>query len=496
LAELKEMSGKQYLTLGTSLMGVKYVIDCLISGYWFHRPWIFSEYFAPGLALGASPISAADATFYTAMLLASLPFAFVGSALTLRRLKTLGLPPWMVVLFFTPFLNMVFFVILSVVDSRPSNKAAQIESTTQAQNLPAQSSASAVALPGQGTAVSLMNRLPADGRKAFFVAALLPVPISVLSALFSVSILGVYGWSVFTAIPFVAAIAAPILYGWHRRRTVWECVSNSIICLMLMASVLLLIPFEGIICLMMASPLAVGIGIVGGLVGYAIQANMPRHEDMPKLLGCFALFIPLLILGEFASPPTYPVYENVSLIEIAAPPSVVWKYLIDFPRLDPPSEFIFKTGIAYPIEAKIKGRGPGAIRECIFTTGKFIEPIQIWNEPKLLRFGVLVQPHPMHELSFYPDLNPPHLDHYLVAKEGQFLLTPTDSNHTTLQGTTWYQNYMGPSGYWRIWSDWIIHRIHMRVLNHVKHLAEQDFAANSVGTRAESAESAESSKNH
>jgi len=33
---------------------------------------------------------------------------------------------------------------------------------------------------------------------------------------------------------------------------------------MLMASVLLLIPFEGIICLMMASPLAVGIGLVAG----------------------------------------------------------------------------------------------------------------------------------------------------------------------------------------------------------------------------------------
>jgi hypothetical protein len=150
--------------------------------------------------------------------------------------------------------------------------------------------------------------------------------------------------------------------------------------------------------------------------------------------------------------------------------------LIDFPPLPPPSELVFKTGVAYPIQAKISGRGPGAVRQCIFTTGKFIEPIQIWDEPRLLRFGVLAQPHPMRELSLYPDLNPPHLDHYLVAKQGQFLLTPTSGNHTLLQGTTWYQNYMGPGGYWRIWSDWIIHRIHMRVLNHVKNLSEQDYA--------------------
>ncbi|MGH9550320.1 MAG: hypothetical protein ACRD3W_13140, partial [Terriglobales bacterium] len=244
--------------------------------------------------------------------------------------------------------------------------------------------------------------------------------------------------------------------------------------LTLMASVLLLIPFEGIICMMMAMPLAVGVGLVGGLVGYLIQTNLPRIETAPKLLSCFALIIPVLILGEFAGPPVFPVYRNDSSIEIAAPPEVVWKYLIDFPRLDPPSELIFKTGIAYPIEAKITGRGPGAVRECIFTTGKFVEPIQVWDEPRLLRFGVRVQPPPMHELSLYPDLHPPHLDNYLDAKQGQFLLTPAANNHTVLQGTTWYRNYMGPSGYWRIWSDWIIHRIHMRVLNHVKRLSEND----------------------
>jgi hypothetical protein len=32
---------------------------------------------------------------------------------------------------------------------------------------------------------------------------------------------------------------------------------------------------------------------------------------------------------------------------------------------------------------------------------------------------------------------------------------------------------MWPAGYWRLWSDAIIHRIHVRVLTHVKHLAER-----------------------
>ncbi len=67
-----------------------------------------------------------------------------------------------------------------------------------------------------------------------------------------------------------------------------------------------------------------------GLVGYIIQATMPRNEGVPRMLGCFALFIPVMMIGEFISPVEFPTYENVSKIEIAAPPNIVWKYLIDF----------------------------------------------------------------------------------------------------------------------------------------------------------------------
>jgi len=45
---------------------------------------------------------------------------------------------------------------------------------------------------------------------------------------------------------------------------------------------------------------------------------------------------------------------------------------------------------------------------------------------------------------------------------------------TLLQGTSWYQHGLWPAEYWRWWSDAIIHRIHMRVLNHVRDLSEAD----------------------
>jgi hypothetical protein len=110
----------------------------------------------------------------------------------------------------------------------------------------------------------------------------------------------------------------------------------------------------------------------------------------------------------------------------------------------------------------------------VFSTGAFVEPIEVWDEPRLLKFGVTAQPPIMDEMSPYPHLTPPHLNNYLHSRQGQFLLTPLPGGRQTmLEGTTWYQNSFWPGAYWNRWSDYIIGRIHMRVLNHIKNLAER-----------------------
>src|SRR5205085_9428407 len=105
------------------------------------------------------------------------------------------------------------------------------------------------------------------------------------------------------------------------------------------------------------------------------------------------------------------------------------------------------------------------------STGTFVEPIDIWQPPTLLHFQVSEQPEPMRELSPY-DIHPPHLHNYLVSERGQFRLEKLEDGRTLLEGTTWYTNRMWPEPYWGVWSDYIIHRIHGRVLEHVKQLSE------------------------
>jgi len=90
---------------------------------------------------------------------------------------------------------------------------------------------------------------------------------------------------------------------------------------------------------------------------------------------------------------------------------------------------------------------------------------------------VTENPAPMHEWSPYAQVLPKHLHGYLVSKKGQFQLTRLANKHTLLAGTTWYQHGLWPAGYWRWWSNAIIHRIHLRVLTHIRTLAEQDALA-------------------
>ncbi|HKZ79726.1 MAG TPA: hypothetical protein VJ124_15745 [Pyrinomonadaceae bacterium] len=124
------------------------------------------------------------------------------------------------------------------------------------------------------------------------------------------------------------------------------------------------------------------------------------------------------------------------------------------------------------MRAEISGSGVGAIRRCVFSTGAFVEPIEVWEQPRQLEFGVIAQPPVMEEWSPYQHLAPPHLENYLVSRRGRFALTPLQDGRTLLEGTTWYQNRFWPAPYWHIWSDYIIHRIHQRVLIHIKEVSE------------------------
>jgi uncharacterized membrane protein YhaH (DUF805 family) len=96
-----------YARAGTALIALKYVLDGLLAAA-FHRSWGYVDYWSPSsFAVGDLP--AADRWFFVALLALALPFAVAGLSLTVRRLRHAALPLWLVVVFFVPFVNLVFF---------------------------------------------------------------------------------------------------------------------------------------------------------------------------------------------------------------------------------------------------------------------------------------------------------------------------------------------------------------------------------------------------
>src|SRR4051794_19128091 len=88
-----------YFAIGAGLMTFKVGLDYLLATRVFHREWSPFAYATPSHFVGMLAVPLEERFFYRAMLLVALPFLACGIALTLRRLRSAGLPLYPVVLF-------------------------------------------------------------------------------------------------------------------------------------------------------------------------------------------------------------------------------------------------------------------------------------------------------------------------------------------------------------------------------------------------------------
>ena len=435
----------RYALVGLIGFALKHNMDRILATAVFEREWGLFNYWISPVEFPA--LTDADARFLLAMVAMSLPFIWVGVAMTLKRLRSAGLPAWGVAFFFLPFLNLLFFLILCVLPERASGAATRRESWLD-RLIPVH--------PIGSAAIGLL------GTNA------LGLPVVLLAA----EGLGNYGWGLFVGVPFCIGLVSVLVYTYHEPRSLLKCLLEAVIAIFIWAALLIAGAIEGLICVFMAAPLAIPLALLGGMVGYVIQRRDGAGREAAQVYPALVVALPLLLVAENASKPPAPVFEVRTSIEIQAAPTAVWKQVIAFSELPEPTEWLFRLGIAYPVRAEIAGSGPGAVRLCVFSTGDFVEPIEVWDEPRLLKFSVTSNPPPMQEWTPYEAVHPPHLSGFLESDGGQFLLMPLPGGRTRLEGTTWYRHSLWPAAYWQIWSDEIIHQIHLRVLRHIKVLAQ------------------------
>jgi hypothetical protein len=284
-----------------------------------------------------------------------------------------------------------------------------------------------------------------------------------------VSALRTYGLFLFLATPFVMGAVTGYLLARGASVTSVQTARVILLELALVSAGILSVAFEGLICLLMAAPLAIPFMLAGVSVGRRVGRG---GDDRPIGLLLSLLFLPAGAVFDSTNLPDREAHEVLSVVEIDAPAERVWENVIEFPPLPEPTEWWFRAGVAYPRYASIEGRGVGATRYCVFSTGPFVEPITAWEPGRRLAFDVTSFPEPMRELSPYRGIHPPHLDGYLRSRRGEFRLIPLPGGRTRLEGRTWYELDMAPAIYWEAVTDGVIHSIHRRVLDHIKRESE------------------------
>jgi uncharacterized membrane protein YhaH (DUF805 family) len=443
-----------YAAVGLIGVLLKHNLDRLIAGSFLGYEKSFFNYWAPlGKAARLDHLSSTEAKFLATLLLLSIPFLWVGVAMTVQRLRDAGQPVWLVALFFIPVINVLFFLALCALPPQ--------ERPVEAEGAP---------WPGPH---GLDGIIPASPLGSAVLSIFLTSVLGLVFLALGTLVIGAYGWGLFVALPFCLGMFSVLLYSYHSPRDWRSCLNVALLPVGILGVALVLVAMEGIICVLMAAPFALGLAALGGMLGYTIQAHHWRPKQTPAMLSIVLFIIPASFGIEHAAALQPPVFMIKTAIEVNAPPEKVWNQVVAFAEIPPPKELLFRAGIAYPIRAEISGHGVGAVRHCIFSTGPFAEPIEVWDEPRLLKFGVTANPAPLNELSPYGNIQPSHLHEYFVSKQGQFLLTALPGGRTRLEGTTWYQHTMWPAAYWHLWSDYIIHRIHLRVLEHIRMEAER-----------------------
>ena len=295
-----------------------------------------------------------------------------GAAASIRR-HTTGF----VALFFAPFLNLVFFAVLCFVPNRESIN---------------------VVADGQLTTRTPSKLIPTDPLGSAATGAILTGLVGSLAVYLGVQSIGVYGWGVFVALPFCMGMASVLIHTYHRPQTLASCLLVSVVSVLVVGIVLFALAVEGLICIMMAVPVATPLAMLGGLFGFLLQRN--KHVVPQGSMMCVLAILPLTLTGlEKVKAIDPPVSIVETSIRIHAPADKVWRNLVAFSDIPPSTDWLFRLGVAQPIRAMIDGNGVGALRRCDFSTGTFVERIEGWEENRYFAFSIVSPAEGMREFS-------------------------------------------------------------------------------------------------
>lgn len=273
---------------------------------------------------------------------------------------------------------------------------------------------------------------------------------------------GVYNASLMLLAPMIQGVIAALFMGREKQGT---GRGFAIICGIWLVQTLVAAVFihEGVICLIMAAPLL--LGLIG--LGYAIGRWLAAWRRGRTVSVSLVPFIVLTVIAETSGPVPNHADVVVDSVTVNAPAEYVWKYVVDYPdNPNPPDYWLWQAGLPMPTHSVAPVQEVGARRDCKFTGNQAFEERIVALEPnRRLLFAVTRQPQ-------HPEI----IGHITVDK-GEIRLVPNANGTTTIVATSWYRLHVRPATYFSWWAEDVTRHVHFRVLGYMKHLAERDYAS-------------------
>ncbi|RMA58915.1 SRPBCC family protein [Ulvibacter antarcticus] len=291
----------------------------------------------------------------------------------------------------------------------------------------------------------------------------------------SIVFFGNYGWTLFFLAPFLLGFIPSFIMSNLGVVGLKKSILLGLFTLFIACVGLIVFGIEGFMCIILSLPLFIVSVILGAFSSTRINLKIMNKPGM--VLGILALYCVAFFTLDYFNY-TDELVPVITSEVIDAPKEVIWDLITHDLEIEKPNKFILRTGMSYPVSISVYGKGKDAVRHFNFSTGSYLQPITVWNEPNLLQYNIDKEPLHMTESNPLWEIHPPHLTGYFVSEKGQISLTTVSNGKTKVEYSTWNKVHMTPVAYWKLLSTAVIHHVHKQFFKSLKESVESKKAEN------------------
>jgi hypothetical protein len=265
----------------------------------------------------------------------------------------------------------------------------------------------------------------------------------------------------FLLVPMMAGfcVAAVVRQG---KRAAACCATGSL----LMATILLFTRWEGIICILMASPI-VALGLfIGACVGYFVRGRyIDRGEVRWKKTLVLVSLCPLIIAA--ADRVERPFREQFSEetftteMIVNASSERTWDLVVRMERLDGEQPLLIRMGLPRPMRCELDKAEVGGQRVCFFDQGQINQEVTQWQRPHTMALKVTGNTLPGR--------------HWLTFVGAGYDLSTAGTQTKIVRHTT-IKTRLYPRWYWRPLERWGVTSEHDYVFANLRRWSEAEAA--------------------